>query len=292
MMWTINSWRALSNLSSQFTAHPMQTAEPQSNPTPRQIADFFSVTTAAVSKWKVDGKDLSSFRAVAGWLKSHKQLSEATKQACTRALVGNAITVDGGQKPKTPIPTGGVQGAAAALRRQEEMELDLWNRLQHAMEHDPGQAKDLRDAWVKVGETLRKFDLMVEASRRDSGELISRAEWERMSRALVFWWIHAFRRASDDLCPHLVGLADAAAAWKVLDAGFVDKFGEAFEFACKRESAISLPKWAVDAIESALDGPTMPIPVRDGQGKVIGEITAIQVSDALPAEIPPSAPDS
>ena len=68
-------------------------------------------------------------------------------------------------------------GAARALERLETEEGVLYSTYKSARASgDALTAKVARDGWLKVSESLRKYDLMVASSRRGEGELIPRAQ--------------------------------------------------------------------------------------------------------------------
>lgn len=82
------------------------------------------------------------------------------------------------------------RGGAEALKRLAEDEAALWSKLdsmQREAEPNLVQAALLRDAWLRTCESLRKYELAIEESRRASGELISRAEAEDSIRIAANW---------------------------------------------------------------------------------------------------------
>jgi hypothetical protein len=64
-------------------------------------------------------------------------------------------------------------GAASALKRLETSELQAFERLQGAFARgNPLEIREARENWLRISEALRKYDLLVEQSRRDAGELV------------------------------------------------------------------------------------------------------------------------
>jgi hypothetical protein len=78
-------------------------------------------------------------------------------------------------------PASAVQiGAARALDRLEAEEAGLFAAYEKAKAgKDALEIKIARDAWLKTSESLRKFDLLVAAARREVGELVPRADVAR-----------------------------------------------------------------------------------------------------------------
>ena len=85
------------------------------------------------------------------------------------------------KRTKKPALAPVVQvGAARALERLEAEEAALFTTYATAKAGgDVLEIKVARDAWLKCSESLRKFDLLVEAARRESGETLPRADVER-----------------------------------------------------------------------------------------------------------------
>jgi hypothetical protein len=85
------------------------------------------------------------------------------------------------RKPaKKALPAPAVQtGAARALERLEAEEASLFTAYETAKAgKDALEIKLARDAWLKTSESLRKFDLLIEAARRETGELVPRQSVE------------------------------------------------------------------------------------------------------------------
>jgi hypothetical protein len=117
------------------------------------------------------------------------------------------------KRTKKPAPAPVVQvGAARALERLEAEEAALFTTYATAKAGgDVLEIKVARDAWLKCSESLRKFDLLVEAARREAGETLPRADVER--------WLNNFG------CVLNMSLARAtdsrAQTWEVLQSSFL-----------------------------------------------------------------------
>jgi hypothetical protein len=85
------------------------------------------------------------------------------------------------------------KGAAQALKRLEETETKLYQRLETALSRGGSMAiAAAREDWLKCSESLRKYDLLVEQSRRESGELVPRVEAENAALMSAVWLRLAF----------------------------------------------------------------------------------------------------
>jgi hypothetical protein len=91
-------------------------------------------------------------------------------------------------------------GAVHALKRLETEESRQYTRLKkaEASGRDPFEIKVARDAWLKTSEGLRRFDILIEAARRETGELIPRRDVETWLANLASWLHFALRDATGD----------------------------------------------------------------------------------------------
>ena len=82
------------------------------------------------------------------------------------------------RKPAKATSEPDREGAPAALDRLAVEEARLYREMEEA---DSAAARSMaRGEWLKVSEQLRRHDLAVEEARRGAGELIPRAEVEKM----------------------------------------------------------------------------------------------------------------
>ena len=116
------------------------------------------------------------------------------------------------RKPaKRTLPAPAVKvGAASALERLEAEEASLFTAYEAAKTGgDALEIKIARDAWLKCSESLRKFDLLIEAARRETGELVPRAHVEALLEnvgVLLHW----------SLCK----VTDMRGAWEITDNSY------------------------------------------------------------------------
>jgi hypothetical protein len=104
---------------------------------------------------------------------------------------------------KVELPTGnGHEGAAAALKRLEQQELIEFTKLQALLsdpEADQFSIKTTRDTWLKLDESLRRYDALVEQARRESGALLPREVATALAQLVV-----AIRRGNARIWPRSV----------------------------------------------------------------------------------------
>ena len=135
-------------------------------------------------------------------------------------------------KEASPSPEA-LLGAARALERMEHEEAALYSAYKSARASgDVLSAKLSRDSWLKVSESLRKYDLLVAASRRGEGELVPRAQVEVWLNNAA-GWLHF----------SLIGPCDNSA-----DKAF-DVSKRAFEgWICSKNHGAPVPLWVGRAL--------------------------------------------
>lgn len=135
-------------------------------------------------------------------------VQKAKRAGCPAFRPGNRVEVAElgrwlkaqGVKPKRakalkvdPVP----RGASHSLRRLEEAEAVAWERLQVC--RSDFEREPLRKEWLQVSEQLRKHDAGIEVARRDAGELLPRAEVERVLRMAAHVWQVTINTSIPDL---------------------------------------------------------------------------------------------
>lgn len=140
------------------------------------------------------------------------------------------------------------RGAAAALDRLAEQETDLYAKMTHCLqENNLIMAEGYRHQWLKVSESLRKYDLAVEQNRRDSGELIPRAEAENAIRSLLIWFRLAFQLFLSSDSKTLAAISDPMQ----ITVKTREKFPEHLKLAIAEgmRATVRIPEYAVKIVE-------------------------------------------
>ena len=165
------------------------------------LARSWGVSQPAIAKLVKRGMPLTSEEDAAAW-------KELDSQRRGRARSTSAAGANAGPGAATkPAPRGtravaaavlGEVGAEHALKRLAQAEYDSAMRVTDLMRQatEAGTENLLgilaalkveRESWLKISESLRKFDLLIEESRRDSGQLIPRAESEVACELAAMW---------------------------------------------------------------------------------------------------------
>jgi hypothetical protein len=138
--------------------------------TDKAIAEFWNVKIRTLYRWKGSGAPITNHKEMLTWLAGRKNLPRAVLERI-KLPAGKNVSSNG---------SGGTPGAASALKRLEGSELQAFDRLQAALARgNPLEIRECRENWLKISESLRRFDLLVEQNRRDAGELVPIAELEK-----------------------------------------------------------------------------------------------------------------
>jgi hypothetical protein len=161
------------------------------------IAQEWACSERTARRWKAQGAPLSNPARLRVWLAGRKNLPQATRAK----LAGEARTRRAHVAAEADIDASEI-GAPAALRRLEASEATAYRLLQSGIAAgDPLEIKLARESWLKIGDSLRRYDLLVEKSRRDAGELVPRAEVETAVARFTNWFKLACVRTASALAP-------------------------------------------------------------------------------------------
>src|SRR5262249_7883539 len=110
---------------------------------------------------------------------------------------------------------------------------------------DEIQIKAARENWLRISENLRRFDLALEQSRRDSGDLIPKEAMIRLAyevQQALHWALFAL----EDVCPHLVGLTTPREVWTILERQ-QRAITRAIQSYLARDRKDPIPQWLLKA---------------------------------------------
>lgn len=151
-------------------------------------AATYGCTTRTIRAWKKQKAPLDNPLEMSKWIASRRTLPPETAPTIPPPKM-KALAL-GEDEIRT--------GAAKALRRLEAEELRAHEMMDTALASGDALAiKFTREHWLRTGDSLRKYDLLVEASRRDAGELIQRETAESILTRVVDCWRIAILRGSD-----------------------------------------------------------------------------------------------
>jgi len=169
-------------------------------------------------------------------------------------------------------------GAASALTRLEAEEACLFGAYETAKAGgDALEIKIARDAWIKVSESLRRFDLMLEAARRETGELVPRADVEQ--------WLE-----NVGICLHWALLkavttdkSDLQKAWSTCDGAFA---ATVHNHDPKRSAPCTeVPEWMYLALFRQRTGGHEPGPLLNHYRKTSAVVAAFELYPNDPEKI-------
>ena len=130
--------------------------------TDKERSEFWGVNVRTMARWKVDAAPLDNYDDMLVWLSTRKNLPRSVLEKIQLPTPKNVSSQ----------VAAGTAGAASALKRLEAAEVAAFERLQEAIARgNPLEIRERRDTWLKISESLRKYDLMIESNRRVAGEL-------------------------------------------------------------------------------------------------------------------------
>ena len=163
----------------------------------KEIAQFWGVPVRTVFRWKGDDAPLDNYDDMLTWF--------ATRKNLPRAVLAKIRMIPAQENVSSPV-SGGVAGAAAALKRLESTELQAFERMQAALARgNPLEIREARESWLKISESLRRFDLMIEQNRRDAGELVSVSELKKFISLFIAFANTAFRLSAESSTNEIAG---------------------------------------------------------------------------------------
>ena len=174
-------------------------------PTTHALAQIYGTDDKQIARWKREKAPLVDVSAMHMWLAARRRApahlmglsddEQAAMQSDLDAFQGSLTPI----KPKSerkPIDAAELakipQGAEHALRRLQGEEARLFAEMQ--AEDDPLRRAVIRKSWRETLLSLKQYESLVEADRRDSGETITRAQMQPVLTAFVVW----FRRGVED----------------------------------------------------------------------------------------------
>ena len=181
-------------------------------PAARVYAAVYSCAERSIRNYRQEGAPLDNPAAMFAWWASRKNMprSVATKgldaiQAAFDAVIGPSVAIHSPEKHVPPTaedsPTASTMqddlpaGAEHELRWLADLAVEARRNLIRAHKGgNPVVQKQALDSYLKITEGLRKFDNQVATDRRDSGEMITRAQVEQPIIAITVW----LRRGIED----------------------------------------------------------------------------------------------
>ena len=178
--------------------------------TDKEIAQFWGVPIRTLFRWKGDAAPIHDYDELCQWFATRKNLPRSVREK---------IRTPAGENVSSPL-SGGVAGAAAALKRLEAAELQAFERLQAALARgNPLEIRECRESWLKISESLRKYDLLIEENRRDAGELVPVSELNKFIHLFVAWVQSTFMLAAEGLTNDFVGQKELVIYDKIKQLG-------------------------------------------------------------------------
>ena len=92
------------------------------------------------------------------------------------------------------------------MKRLETTELQAFERMQVALTRgNPLEIREARESWLKVSESLRKYDLMIEQNLRDAGELVPVSELQKFINLFIAFANTSFTLGAESATNEIAG---------------------------------------------------------------------------------------
>jgi hypothetical protein len=212
------------------------------SPTLTDLAARYSCDRRTITNWKRQGAPLHDPKRMRRWLAGRKNLPPGTR--------GQLATEANARRAKVAADAEGSVniGAAAALKRLEAAEVKAFALLQNAIQAgDPFEVKTARENWLKIGDSLRRYDLLVAKERRETGELVQRGEVEKHIARFIQHLKIALLRVSHTLAAEVAAAPSSADAHALLWPAIFDQAINSLAVLAVAPSQMALPPWFIDA---------------------------------------------
>jgi hypothetical protein len=211
------------------------------NPSIQAIAELYNVSYHTAGEWLKKGCPKESGTEQDKWVASQKRTHNKS--------LDNTTAVNTPVKQHTP-QLSDKSGASQALSRLEAEELFYYNELENAKASgDAMGIRTARDNWLKIGDSLRKYDIALEEARRTSGVSIP--------KDMVLKVIHRFAQASrvalikskQSVAPQLAAESDVVKIDKLIDK----LLGQVWVDATNDMLGNEIPDWLKQSIVGELN---------------------------------------
>jgi hypothetical protein len=172
-------------------------AKPKTNPD-EKLAAFWGVDIRTIRNWRREGAPLEDEKRMRQWLASRKNIAPGVLRKIQPPAAKEEVV--------SVTATNGDTGAGHALRRLELSELGAYERLQKALaSNDPIAVREARESWLRISESLRRYDLMVEASRRSTAEQVPITQVKTFLRSFLASMQIAFTLGAEGITNEICG---------------------------------------------------------------------------------------
>lgn len=218
--------------------------------THQDIRKFWGVSLRTVAHWVTKGYPIHDDRSLAKALLANPATSER--------LQARALELSGGTRPvKSAEPPVDIQRVHRSLA-EELVEIDEWITISQS-EMKAAKANGHAAEFNRWNKIRREFsdqkvkNLLAQAKLGiDSGELINRAEVERLFGAFAGRAAVSIARLCDEMSIRLVGMRDAGEAHQVLqDPLWGAMYVKPFQAAIDNKTFFTLPQWTANALVKA-----------------------------------------
>ena len=227
-----------------------------------RLAAIYGTSERQIARWKKDGASLLDVTGMLTFFATRHSApphltalsdeQQAALQARLNALEGGSSKGKLPAKARKPVDPEFVkslpQGAEHALRRLQGEEPRLF-ALMLAAEDDPLLQAAIRKQWRETLLSLKQYETLVEADKRDSGETITRAEIQGVLYATVVWFRRGVEGFLNSICLQIAEADTPQKAYAAIAPSIRQSVGNAVDAATGDGK---IPGWLRETMVSAL----------------------------------------
>lgn len=167
-------------------------------------AETYRCEPRTIRRWRSEGAPLNDAVKMREWLSSRKHLPEGTKLWLFQT--GDVSAEASAPGTGADTTENEATGAGNALKRLEQAEADAYSVLRKALKAgDPFAVKAARESWLKIGDSLRRYDLMVDSARRANGELIQKEHVQDALKMFAMYFQASVSQLRSAMVPTFAG---------------------------------------------------------------------------------------
>lgn len=187
-----------------------------------ELAAKYAASTRTIARWRAEGAPLDEDKKMRAWLSGRKNLPPGTLAKLTSERRKERAAANAKIAAGPPLS----EGASAALKRLEAAEARAhMASVEAEATADPVEMRLAETRWLRIAASLLRYDLAVEQSRRDAGELVPKAEMARIVSGFVSFTRFGLHGTLEGLCPRLTGITEPRDVWAILKTAEVDLRG-------------------------------------------------------------------
>jgi hypothetical protein len=216
----------------------------------KEYATRYNVSEKTIQRWIKSNAPLDNEEAIKLWrIQKDKFTATKFRQNKSAGIVEDIHDESSSKEEDSNVVyEKQIEGVAASLKRLEASEALSYTRFQQALQTgNELKIRLARDEWLAISKALREYDVLVEKSRRDGGDLIPRENAEKFIELAAVLCRISFQDFMVDVVPKILELKSAYDIQKEME----HSMRESFLNACKLHMICnsSMEEWAYKSLK-------------------------------------------